>query len=75
MPLKQVMEREELQGVKLLTIVDQLGLGLLVVKSRVQGAVKMIKDMFIACCAFTLDEKDPLKGENKEAATCTKYKS
>jgi hypothetical protein len=63
------MESSELLELKLLTIAAQLGLSLLAVKSRVQGAVKMIKNMFIACCAFTLDEKDPLRGENKEAAT------
>lgn len=75
MPLKQVMESSELLELKLLTIAAQLGLSLLAVKSRVQGAVKMIKNMFIACCAFTLDEKDPLKGENEEAAACTTSKS
>ena len=75
LPYKQVIEMSELQGLKRQTIADQLNLGLSAVKSRAQRGKKMIKDMFIDCCAFTLDEKGNLKGEHKDPSTCTKCKS
>ncbi|MEY3417130.1 MAG: hypothetical protein RL060_1242 [Bacteroidota bacterium] len=66
----QAIELSEIQEIKLQDIATQLHLNLSTVKSRVQRGKKMIKDMFVSCCDFSINDKGQLIGEHKDPATC-----
>jgi RNA polymerase sigma-70 factor (ECF subfamily) len=66
----QAIELSEIQEMKLQDIATLLQVNLSTVKSRVQRGKKMIKDMFVSCCDFSINDKGKLIGEHKDPATC-----
>lgn len=60
---RSVIELINLEGKKQQEAAELLGVSLANTKSRVHRAKEMLKEKFVACCRFTLDEDGKLTGE------------
>lgn len=60
---RSVIELINLEGKKQQEAAEMLGVSLANTKSRVHRAKEMLKERFVACCRFTLDEQGKLTGE------------
>lgn len=70
-PYRNTLTLTELHGVKHKQIADNEGISLSAVKSRVQRGREMIRDMFIACCHFRMNEDGKLTGEQNNPGECS----
>lgn len=60
----------DIRGMKQTKVSEYLNLPLPTIKSQIQRGRKLIKQGFIDCCDFQLNEKGYLVGELKEKAEC-----
>ena len=60
----------DIKGIKQIEIAARLNLKLPTLKSRIQRARIMIKDGYVKCCDFKINEKGYLVGEIKEKEGC-----
>ena len=60
----------DIKGIKQIEIASRLKLKLPTLKSRIQRARKMIKEGYVKCCDFKINEKGHLVGEIKEKKDC-----
>jgi RNA polymerase sigma-70 factor (ECF subfamily) len=65
---REAVELSELKGWKQQQVATHLGISLSGAKSRVQRGREMIKQQFVDCCNFSVNEKGKLIGAVKE--TC-----
>lgn len=70
-PYRSTLTRTELEGMKHKLLAEEEGISLSAVKSRVQRGREMIRDMFISCCHFRMNEDGKLAGEHKNPDECT----
>jgi RNA polymerase sigma-70 factor (ECF subfamily) len=59
---KQVIILSEIEGKKHQEIADQLNLSLSAIKSRVVRGRELLKDKFVSCCKYHVDEAGKLTG-------------
>ncbi|MFC2110521.1 sigma-70 family RNA polymerase sigma factor [Bacteroidota bacterium] len=67
---KEALLLSEVKGLKQQAVADQLQISLSAAKSRILRGREALKNGFIACCDYTLDENGHLKGEHKDKADC-----
>ena len=60
----------EIKGLKQAEVARTLGISLSGAKSRIQRGRKLLKDGFIACCDYKLNESGYLVGEHKDKKDC-----
>jgi RNA polymerase sigma-70 factor (ECF subfamily) len=60
----------EIKGFKQAAAAAELKITLTAAKSRVQRGRELLKQGFIHCCDYTLDENGHLKGEHKDINDC-----
>lgn len=70
----KVIALTSLKGKKQKEVANQLQISLSSIKSRIHRAKNMLKQKFIDCCQFTLNEHGLLEGEqNCTHCTCTNH--
>ncbi|WP_010133996.1 sigma-70 family RNA polymerase sigma factor [Ochrovirga pacifica] len=67
---KQVLLLATLQGCKQAEIAQKLNLSLAATKSRILRGKELLKQSYMDCCNYTLDENGHLKGEHKNIDDC-----
>ncbi len=60
----------DIKGIKQIEIASRLKLKLPTLKSRIQRARKMIKEGYVKCCDYKINEKGHLVGEIKDKEDC-----
>ncbi|CAG5077861.1 RNA polymerase sigma factor SigZ [Parvicella tangerina] len=60
---KEVILLSEIEGLKHQEIADKLKLSLSAIKSRVVRGREMLKEKFVTCCKYRIDENGKLAGE------------
>ena len=60
----------DIKGIKQREVASQLKLKLPTLKSRIQRARKMIKEGYVKCCDFKINNKGHLVGEIKDKEDC-----
>lgn len=69
---KESVELSEIKGIKQKEVAERLNISLPAAKSRILRGKDMIKQHFIDCCKFKLDEKGFLVGGDWPNETCEK---
>jgi RNA polymerase sigma-70 factor (ECF subfamily) len=67
---KEAVYLSEIKGVKQAEIAKQLNLSLSGAKSRIQRGRELLKQGFISCCDYKLNELGHLIGEHKDVKDC-----
>ena len=67
---KEALLLSEINGLKQVEVAEILNISLSGAKSRIQRGRKLLKDGFIACCDYKLNESGYLVGEHKEKKDC-----
>lgn len=67
---KDALLLSEIKGLKQTEVAKILNISLSGAKSRIQRGRKLLKDGFIACCDYRLNESGYLVGEHKEKKDC-----
>ncbi|MBX7205786.1 MAG: sigma-70 family RNA polymerase sigma factor [Bacteroidia bacterium] len=70
-PYRSTLRKTEFEGIKHQVIAAEEGVSLSAVKTRVQRGREMIRNMFVACCHFTIDKQGKLAGEHQDPAQCS----
>lgn len=70
-PYRSTLRRTELEGIKHQVIAIEEGVSLSAIKTRVQRGREMIRNMFVACCHFTINKQGKLTGEHQDPAQCS----
>jgi len=67
---KEAIYLSEIKGIKQAEIAKQLNLSLSGAKSRIQRGRELLKQGFISCCDYKLNELGHLVGEHKDIKDC-----
>jgi len=67
---KEALLLTEIKGLKQAAAATELRITLTAAKSRVQRGRELLKQGFMQCCDYTLDENGHLKGEHKDINDC-----
>lgn len=67
---KDVLFLASIKGMKQAEIAEQLKISLPATKSRILRGRELLKQGFMACCSYTLDENGHLKGEHQNIEDC-----
>lgn len=67
---KEAMILSEIQGLKQHEIAKKLSISVSGAKSRIQRGRNLLKQGYINCCSYTLNEKGELTGEHKNKKDC-----
>ncbi len=67
---KEVLLLTDIKGLKQAAAATELRITLTATKSRVQRGRDLLKQGFMQCCDYTLDENGHLKGEHKDSSEC-----
>ena len=60
----------EIEGLKQQVVADKLGLSLTATKSRIQRGREMLKQGFVSCCDYKINDDGILVGENQSKDDC-----
>ena len=66
----EAMLLSEIEGLKQAEVAKKLNISLSGAKSRIQRGRELLKEGFINCCDYTLNESGHLVGENKSKKNC-----
>ena len=67
---KEALLLTEIKGLKQSATAEKLQISLPAAKSRIQRGRELLKQGFMDCCNYTLDEKGHLKGEHQDKEDC-----
>lgn len=67
---KEALLLSEIKGLKQAEVANVLGISLSGAKSRIQRGRNLLKEGFIACCDYQLNESGYLVGEHKDKKDC-----
>lgn len=67
---KEALLLTEIKGLKQAQAAEQLKISVTAAKSRIQRGRELLKQGFMDCCNYTLDENGHLKGEHQEKEDC-----
>lgn len=70
-PYRSTLGKTELKGIKHQVLANEEGVSLSAIKTRVQRGREMIRNMFVACCHFTINKQGKLTGEHQDPSHCS----
>ncbi len=68
---KEALTLSELQGLKQTEVATMLGISYSGAKSRIQRGRELLKQKFMDCCHFTLDDEGRLVGDFRSRSKCS----